>query len=162
MKKKVIFLLVTLALVSFIFVACRNNPVSRCPTLQTYPALEQVVTMTVTDINASVVTVSIQNNSDFPLITGLPFELDVYDQGVWRRVMPHEGWGFLAIGLPIAPRESFEMPKDLQAYLPLEPGLYRIRKDVFIDTWRAGPFTNGQPRPSTETSHEIAADFRWA
>ena len=129
--------------------------------LRINPELEPYVTMAVTEVSPSSVTVTIRNDSDLPLTTGYLYRLEVYDNGVWRFIPSSRA--VILIAIPIFPQDSLEMTKDLDEYAHLmEPGLFRIRKDVFIDTWQTGELVNGFPSAlPIDTTHELTAEFDW-
>ena len=102
------------------------------------------VVMTVTHINHTEqqVEVTIVNPTPFATVTGLPFLLESFDGTDWR-VVPMTG-GFTLPGLTIEPFGSRSLTKNLRWYFdPLEPGLYRIRKEI-----------DGNP-------HDVTAEFYW-
>jgi hypothetical protein len=130
--------------------------------LRVYPQLESNVTMTVTEVNSDSVTISINNESDLPLFTGNGFGLEVYYNGLWLNI-PNI-LAFTSEGISIFTDEPLTMQKNLQVFLHLmEPGsLYRIRKDVMIDTWLTDEFVNDWPaRTPVETIHDVVAEFVW-
>ena len=129
--------------------------------LQINPELDGFVVMSVTEVAATSVTVSIRNDSNFPLSTGYDHMLEYLDNDKWRFIPSVCAVIYLA--LPIDPGESFEMTVDLKEYLHLiDPGLFRIRKNVTIDTWQTDELVNGAPvRYPIETLHEVVAEFTW-
>lgn len=114
--------------------------------LRTQPFLESVkMTASRIDTEQNVVIVTIYNNTQRRLSTGYyTFALEAFDGEVWR-VLPND-IPFRALGTSIAPRSYREFRKNLRhisGFEPLEPGLYRIRKEVFQGT------------------HDIVAEFYW-
>lgn len=129
--------------------------------LQTNPELDGLVSMAASVATDSTVTITIRNNSSLPLITGYGHKLEYKDANEWRFIpsvlMIND------VGILIEPGGFFEMTIDLQEYLHLlNPGLFRIRKDVMIDTWLTDDLTDGTPnRFPVSTLHEITAEFNW-
>jgi len=115
--------------------------------------IEDYVSMEVIEISESAVVINIINDSNWELITGSDYILEFYDNGVWMNVPGVVD--FTSEGLPIFPQDSFEMAKALEAhhFLPMESGLYRIRKTVGIIS---------QPmRHYSENRHDLVAEFVW-
>jgi hypothetical protein len=93
----------------------------------------------------------IYNDSDYDITAGEPFQIEVWDGTIWRTVpWREENTVFTDIGYPIPPGESTMIPTHWQAAIPLEPGLYRVRKSVFRDV--DIPIT-------PENHHEIVGEF---
>ena len=180
MKKIVTFriaLLILILLAISLIVACGSQTLnsesgdsvkSISQPLQIYSELENYVTMVVTNISATSVTITIQNNTSLYLITGSSYMLEVYDNGLWYFGLEYFIPGgirrvFTLEGIIISPYGSFDMTKSLRGYLPLELGLYRIRKDVMIDPWQqTDEVVYGSPRRNhLDTLHEMVAEFKW-
>ena len=119
--------------------------------LRVHPLLEDI-SMAVTSIdrdNGSVV-VTIFNDSPYAVATGYPFLLEVYSNGWW--VVPGH-YAFRMIGYGIHPGGSKDFTKNLVFFVgTMEPGLYRIRKDV--SRWADTPITDSD-------KHDIVAEFVW-
>jgi len=130
--------------------------------LRVYPALDGGVVMYSTQQTENSVTVEIRNNTEFPLTTGYSYVLEFYSDGIWR-VIPGVGF-FVSLGLGIEPGGTLDFTKCLKDYLhlPLAPGLYRIRKDVMINTWQTEMGADGRPlRFPADTLHDVVAEFNW-
>ena len=153
-KKK--FLLVALVIFAALtFAACQSAPAE--PTIpitdlvpaepvQTYPALENYVSMTVTNIRANSARARIQNDSDWTLSVDYWYTLEIYDNRQWREVPVKENFAFPGIVWgSVYPSENASFPIDLSAFPSIGAGLYRIRKNLWIG-WQA---------------HEIVAEFQW-
>lgn len=126
------------------------------------PELENLVSMTVTEVAATTVTIAIHNKSVLPLITGYGHTLEYYDVDEWRFIP--SVFSVNSVALPVNPGESFEMAVSLEEYLHLiSPGLFRIRKEVMIDTWQIDEMIDGkQNKIPIDTLHEVAAEFSWS
>ncbi|MCL2857633.1 MAG: hypothetical protein FWE19_07960 [Oscillospiraceae bacterium] len=128
-----------------LFAACSseaNAPpleeLSPAPFLQTYPELENQVHMIVTDVTPTSATVTIQNDSGLPLTYGFHYTLEAYVNGQWWQVPMMEleiPIYFPDISKVISPYGSTSLSACLSHYMPLGAELYRIRKNVSIDTW---------------------------
>ena len=121
------------------------------PPLRVHPPLEDT-SMAVTSIdqdNGRVV-VTIFNDSPYAISTGYPFSLEVYDSG-WRTV-PGD-FMFILPAFEIRPGGNMDFTKNLVQHVGvMQPGLYRIRKDVFRDV--DIPINDGNV-------HDIVAEFIW-
>jgi len=121
------------------------------PPLRTNPALECDISMVVTFVYADELelTVNISNQSEHVIITGEGFVIDFFDGNDWR-IAPWQGVFpplLMLEGLWIPQDESIDLTKSLNIFEPLKPGLYRIRKNVFIYGVR--------------NAHDITAEFYW-
>jgi len=124
--------------------------------LRVYPPLYGDVAMYTTEQTENSVTVEIRNYTELPLMAGYHYALEFYDNGTWR-VIPGVR-SFIGLGLIIEPSGTLEFTKSLQDYLhlPLEAGLYRIRKDVNITTW----WVDGQEMGYvSRDAHDVVAQF---
>jgi len=157
MKKYASLLLVVL-LFAGILVACtgESTDLTISDPLQSQPTLEHAVRMVVTNSENAPprVDVTIFNDSDYELITGVHFGVEMFDGAYWRNIPWYsaEGVFFADIGYQIDPDGSIEFTKDLNLVGTLESGLYRIRKQVFrdIDT----------PIHDSDL-HDVVAEFHW-
>jgi len=150
MKKLAISVAITLLLLT-IFVGC----ISESYPLRAHPSLENAVGMAVTDIDRDMLqlTVIILNISEYELITGLGFTVEVLSGRNWRQVpFSNTGGVFQMPAYYVPSNGTIDFTKDLRRVETLTRGRYRIRKDVFraIDT----PIREG-------VIHEIVAEFRW-
>ena len=123
--------------------------------LSTQPSLEGMLNMAITDFDESQnqLTVTISNHSEYELMTGVHFTVEAFDGTDWQSVpWRDESIAFVDLGYSINPGESIEFVKNLNLVIPLEQGLYRIRKSVFrtIDT----PIRDGD-------MHDLIAEFYW-
>ena len=180
MKKRV--LLIAFAILAALsFATCQSAPaeptipsadLAPAEPLQTYPALENYVSMTVTNIRANSARTRIQNDSDWTLSVDYWYTLEIYDNGQWREVPVKENFVFPSIVWgSVYPSENAGFPIDLSAFPSVGAGLYRIRKEVWIG-WQADELIDGYPigwpdemiEPegrSGDTRHEIVAEFQW-
>ncbi|MCL2248927.1 MAG: hypothetical protein FWC13_06620 [Oscillospiraceae bacterium] len=125
------------------------------PQLRTQPPLEDIISMAITDIDEiqNQVTVTIYNNSEYELMTGVHFTVEVSEGTHWNNVPWRDEYiAFVDLGYDIQPGDSIDFVKNLNLVIPLEQGQYRIRKSVFrvIDI----PIRDGD-------LHDLAAEFYW-
>jgi hypothetical protein len=131
----------------------RAYGMGRITPLHINPELMDYVAMTIIELSSNSVTITIQNYSEIEPMTGHGYSLEVYENDEWRLIPGVRP--FTDEGLIIFPQDSLEMNKCLLEYMHLiEPGLYRIRKDVMIDTWQSD-------RPPIATRHDVVAEFYW-
>jgi len=114
------------------------------------PALENV-RMEATNITTlpEEVTVTIFNDSDYSIFTGEPFTVEAFYNDTWWNV-PMSGL-FILPAIGVFPGEQWDFAKNLAHNIgSLEPGLYRIRKDVFRDS---------DTPLQDEDIHDVVAEF---
>ena len=109
------------------------------PPIRIHPSLGAAAGMVIANVDEgqNQVIVTIFNDSEYELITGLPFTVEIFDGEYWRNIPWRDKYiAFVDLGYSIHPNDSIAFMKDLNLFIPLEPGRYRIRKDVFrnIDT----------------------------
>jgi len=119
--------------------------------IQTNPYLENV-SMVISEINKDegYMIVTIINDTEYELVTGYAFAIETFAGRDWWLVPGN--YTFLSVGIMIDPFESESIRKSIYAtFGSLEPGGYRIRKDVYrwID------------RTVGEGIHDLFADFYW-
>ena len=120
--------------------------------LRIKPVLENNVYMIVIpdSVNENELVVGIYNNSQYLLVAGLHFSIEYFNGIDWMRV-PWCGFPppFDDVGIDISPGDSTNLTKNMRLFEPLIPGLYRVRKSVFIDGSVIGYV------------HDITAEFCW-
>jgi len=105
------------------------------PPLQFQPTLENRVTLrlNIAERNPPGIYAEIHNDSEYAITAGEDFIIEVWDGANWRTVPWRNETAFIAIGYGIAPGQSLPLTINWQAAIPLEPGLYRVRKTIFRD-----------------------------
>jgi len=105
-----------------------NQPFRVCP------VLDGNITAYVIEQTETYVIIEIRNNTEFTISMNFPYELEFYDNGVWRMIPSIRI--FHSQGLGIGSNETIEVSTCLKDHLHLmtAPGLYRIRRSVLIDT----------------------------
>jgi len=121
--------------------------------LQIKSVLENNVSMIVIQdcMRENILKVDVFNNSEHLLLTGLNFTVDFFNGTDWMRVPWHGGFPapFEDVAFSILPSDSINLTKNMNLFEPLIPGLYRLRKNVFIDGSIIGDV------------HDITAEFYW-
>ena len=161
MRRKII-VVTMLCLLLMVSVACADNStvdelegLELSSLIHFHPQLENIVSMVVSEIDRSEnqVTVTIFNDSEYELMTGEHFTVEVFDGEYWRNVPWNDPYiAFVDIGYAIYSDDSMDFTKNLTLVNPLASGLYRIRKSVFrpID------------RPIQDSDlHDVIAEFHW-
>ncbi|MCL2217078.1 MAG: hypothetical protein FWB91_08685, partial [Defluviitaleaceae bacterium] len=119
--------------------------------LRSHPALDNNVTMEVTEHGENRITVTIFNDTDYELIAGSSFIVESFDGENWW-VVPGN-YIFTSEAWPIFPRDYTHFPKNLDFHVgTLPPGHYRIRKDIFRNIDIPLDFSNDL--------HDLVAEFK--
>jgi hypothetical protein len=105
------------------------------------------ITLEVVNINGLIATVRMENYSPYDIFTGAFFSVDYFNDKEWLHVRPLRGSG-APVGLTIQSGETFYFHKNLLTVYPIEPGLYRIRKDF-------------SPYNTPQLSYDVVAEFKF-
>lgn len=80
------------------------------------------------------VSLSITNNSPYPISFGMPYAIDVLKDGKWERTSLTDDLMFTQQILTLSPKETYKTAVDLTIFKDkLTPGHYRIVKLIYID-----------------------------
>ena len=183
MKKLALFATITFLWIAIFSMTIFIGRIIERNPLRINPALENNVSMTITDTRWGMMghsaTVTIHNNSEYWIrIDNLTVE--ALNGRNWRRLVLVNEFAILDTSLLLSPNESREVPRGFRPYETLTPGrYYRIRKEVvryigtpFLPPVPVPPGPPGShvprapiiPHPTytlDDIIHEIVAEFRW-
>ncbi len=131
--KKIISLVIALACVALLLVACSNKSSDQVDKDSAYlPTEIENVSIRIFDVSSSGATVILKDTNEEPFLYGEWYSVEKYDGGQWTEVEPIiENYGFTMIGY--IPDENDEVKFEINwewLYGKLPEGSYRLIKSV--------------------------------
>ena len=131
--KKIISLVIALACVALLLVACSNKSSDQVDKDSAYlPTEIENVSIRIFDVSSSGATIILKDTNEEPFLYGEWYSVEKYDGGQWTEVEPIiENYGFTMIGY--IPDENDEVKFEINwewLYGKLPEGSYRLIKSV--------------------------------
>ena len=131
--KKIISLVIALACVALLLVACSNKSSDQVDKDSAYlPTEIENVSIRIFDVSSSGATIILKDTNEEPFLYGEWYSVEKYDDGQWTEVEPIiENYGFTMIGY--IPDENDEVKFEINwewLYGKLPEGSYRLIKSV--------------------------------
>jgi len=95
------------------------------------PRINEDISLEILDVSGTNVTVAIVNQSVYDISADPNFSVDHFDGNEWLLVRWLRSYAG-SVGIPISANETRYLNKNLLNVYPIEPGLYRLRKNFII------------------------------
>lgn len=84
------------------------------------------------ELPVNVIEVKLKNNSGTPVITGVDYAVEHYQDGDWKEIPLHYAFNSIGIVVPNGNVRQFKIDLQPERYKYV-PGLYRVRKPVLLE-----------------------------